>query len=485
MKKVIILSFTIAITIALSSCQNALEEHPRDFISRSNFYENASEAESATTGIYSSIRNNYNIVYWLLLVNQADYEHGRGSQAPISDFSHILDATNIQRVSSVWSSFYQTINRANSVIDNVPNIKMDQGEKSKILAVAHFARALAYFDLVRGFGPVPLKTKESTDISAVAAPRAPIDSVYQIIVKDGKIAAKNLPESVGDATGRASKWAAKMLLAEAYLTHERWNKAAKEADDVIKSGEYSLVKVKKSDDFNKIFAGATDPEDIFSIHNSIQMQSQLAGYISRANTPPYNYSSGGVFAWLPNMKSFIFNDWNNHDLRNHFNLHHTYLGPNGKPVPLPASTPWLFGKFRTNKQGYAVFSNPIFRYTEAFLIYAEAADMANKGPTPLALERLNMIKRRGYGYNPSEPSPVDYSSGMGQKAFRDSVLRERAFSFMIEGKRWWDLKRTHRVKKAMAAVGRTVIDARLLWPIPLDEIENNPDISQQDQNPGY
>jgi hypothetical protein len=74
---------------------------------------------------------------------------------------------------------------------------------------------------------------------------------------------------------------------------------------------------------------------------------------------------------------------------------------------------------------------------------------------------------------------------MSQKAFRDSVLKERAFSFLIEGKRWWDLKRTHRVKKAMAKVGRTVIDARLLWPIAQEEIENNPDISQSDQNPGY
>jgi hypothetical protein len=96
-----------------------------------------------------------------------------------------------------------------------------------------------------------------------------------------------------------------------------------------------------------------------------------------------------------------------------------------------------------------------------------------------------MIKRRAYGYDPSTPSPVDYPAGMSEAAFRDTVLRERAYSFILEGKRWWDLKRTGRVKEAMAAVGKTVIDARLLWPIAQEEIDNNPDIAQEDQNPGY
>jgi len=96
-----------------------------------------------------------------------------------------------------------------------------------------------------------------------------------------------------------------------------------------------------------------------------------------------------------------------------------------------------------------------------------------------------MIKRRAYGYNPASISPVDYSSGMDAEAFRDSVLQERAYEFLIEGKRWWDLKRTGHVKEAMAAIGKNIIEARLLWPIPEDEINNNPALNQHDQNPGY
>lgn len=481
MKKVIIL---IVLAISVSSCQKELQEVPKDFISKANFYKNEADAEAAITGTYSSLADNYGITYWLFLVNHADYENGRGSQAPISDFSQILDVANIGRASAIWSSFYQTINRANSVLDNVGNINMDESVKTKILAEAHFLRALAYFDLVRGFGPVPVKTKESVDISEVASPRKPVDSVYDLIIEDGLAAEAGLPESVGDATGRASKWAAKMLLAEVYLTREKWAEAAKEAEDVINSGPYALIKVQESNDFYKIFATVTSSEDIFSIHHSDSRQSSLPNYLHRPNTPPYNNSSGGVYAWLPNMNSFLAT-WDSKDLRRDFNLYTKYIGPNGDSVSLPSATPILFKKFTNDPSGLAIYSAPIYRFTEAFLIYAEAASMANGSPTALALERLNMIRRRAYGYDPGVPSPVDYAAGMSINDFRDAVLMERAKSFIVEGKRWWDLKRTGTVKEAMAAVGRTVIDARLLWPVPQEEIDNNPAISQEDQNPGY
>jgi hypothetical protein len=96
-----------------------------------------------------------------------------------------------------------------------------------------------------------------------------------------------------------------------------------------------------------------------------------------------------------------------------------------------------------------------------------------------------MIKRRAYGYDPTVPSPLDYQTGMSGVEFRDSVLQERAYEFILEGKRWWDLKRTGTVKEALAATGKSFIEARLLWPIASDEINNNPDIGQNDQNPGY
>ncbi|MBZ4192481.1 RagB/SusD family nutrient uptake outer membrane protein [Niabella beijingensis] len=481
MKKIILYIGFIALW---TSCKKQLTEVPESFISKANYYKNASDAQTAITGAYSALADNYGINYWLFLVNHSDYEEGRGSQAPISVFSQILDVANIGRAGDIWSTFYSTINRANSVLENVPAIEMDETLKNKILAEAHFLRGMSYFNLVRGFGPVPLKTKESVDASQVDVPRSSEDEVYALIIEDAKAAVDGLPESVGAETGRASKGAAKMLLANVYLTREKWAEAAKEADDIIKSGIYTLVNVQKSDDFYKIFAVTTSTEDVLSIHHSDSRQSTLPNYLHRPNTPPYNYSSGGVYAWLPNMKSFLA-AWDDKDLRKNFNLYKKYLGPNGDSVLLPSATPVLFKKFITGNDGLATYSDPVYRYAEAFLVFAEADCMANGGPTAQALERLNWIRRRAYGYSPATPSAADFAPGMNQEQFRDTVLKERALEFIAEGQRWHDLKRTGTVKKAMGLVGRTVIDARLLWPIPQEEIDNNGALSQADQNPGY
>jgi hypothetical protein len=74
---------------------------------------------------------------------------------------------------------------------------------------------------------------------------------------------------------------------------------------------------------------------------------------------------------------------------------------------------------------------------------------------------------------------------MSQTDFRDAVLKERSYEFLIERRRWFDLKRTGKVQEAFAAAGKNILPERLLWPIPEDEINNNPAINQDDQNPGY
>ena len=111
--------------------------------------------------------------------------------------------------------------------------------------------------------------------------------------------------------------------------------------------------------------------------------------------------------------------------------------------------------------------------------------MASGGPSSLAMDRLNMIKRRAYGFDPNSSSSVDYPSGMSGNDFRSAVLQERGYEFITERRRWFDLKRTGTVKEAFAAAGKNILDERLLWPIPEDEINNNPAVNQSDQNPGY
>ncbi|WP_346860384.1 RagB/SusD family nutrient uptake outer membrane protein [uncultured Draconibacterium sp.] len=477
----------ILITILFSSCNDMLDEVPMDFVSRSNFYTNEIDAQGALNGAYDATGPDfYGITHYLMVELHGDYLNGRGSQAPISIMDQVLNQQNIGRCETNWLTLYRAVNRANAVLDNVVNIEdITESARTRILAEAHFLRAMAYFELVRGWGPVPIKTKESTDLSELESPRMPESDVYDLIIEDLLIAEKDLSEDIGAETGRAGKWAAKMLLSHVYLTIGEWAEAASRANDVINSGKYAMVQVTEPDDFYKIFASETSSEDIMSIHHSETSTSTIPTYLHRGSAYPYNNSSTGYFAWLPDMNSFIGDSWDTNDLRKQFNFYEKYQDSDGNWVSLPSTVPVLMKKFINNADGLNIYSVPIYRYTEAFLFYAEAACQAEGAPSDLALERLNMVKRRAYGYDLNTPSPVDYPSGMSKDEFVETVLQERAYEFMVERRRWFDLKRTGKVKEAFAAVGKNIIDERFFWPIPEDEINNNPAINQEDQNPGY
>lgn len=481
MKNIIIILSAITL---LCSCSKVLKEEPKNFLSPVNYYKTEADAQAAINGAYASYYPDQ--VQYMILEIQSDYAKGGGSFTSINNIDQVLDAVGVGRTADSWRNLYIMVNQANAVLNRVSQIKnMDEGVRSRILAEAHFLRATAYFNLVQNWGAVPLRTTETVDLNNIAVPRSPVDSVYQMIIDDLIIAEKDLPVSVGSATGKTSIWAAKMLLAEVYLNTENWAGSAQKADEVIKSNQYALVTVKKESDFYKIFAVETSSEDIMSLHFSPTRASAFINYLHRPNTPFYNPGTGW-YILFPNMQADIIKNWDNRDLRKSFNIYSRYVNANGDSVSLPSSTPFLFKKYIKDQNGFNDFSMPMFRYSEAFLIYAEASCMAEGSPSSLALERLNIIKRRGYGYNSVSLSPIDYPSGLSKDQFRDTVMLERAHELMLERHRWYDLKRTGKAKEIIeAAKGKTFSDDRLLFPIPQDEINNNPAITQADQNPGY
>ena len=480
MKKLKIL-FLIAICFA---CENALDEIPKNFISPENYYQTA---EDATGAIYAAYQSNLvNIAKYAVDEVYTDYFYTKGSWAPMANLAQPLDATSTGRSNGLWNRDYRIINRSNVVLGRVPDIEMDETEKSRILAEAHFLRAWAYLDLVRKYGPVPLRIVETRDLSNVAVGRSPVSDIYVQIESDLLIAEQDLPDNVGANTGRATRWAAKMILADVYMDLERWQEAADRADEIINSGVYDLVTVTDSADFYNIFATETSTEDIFSSHFSQTTRTwDVAVYWAHlSNTPVWNVGVGYNVIYA-NTNSSLLNNWDNNDLRKGFNLY-TGFYRDGEWVSNPAVTPLLFKKYIADANGLATYSVPMIRYAEAFLIYAEAVNRANNGPTSLALERLNNIRRRAYGHDPYSTSTDDFPTGMTMQAFEDTVIRERAYEFMLEGKRYWDLRRKDMWEDLILQdKGMVVDESRKLHPLPQAEIDNNPALTPTDQNPGF
>jgi hypothetical protein len=74
----------------------------------------------------------------------------------LNPFDNFTNTTSQDGLDRWWNAVYEGIKRTNVVIEKVPLINMDEARKANLVAQACYLRGMFYFDLVRGFGGVPL-----------------------------------------------------------------------------------------------------------------------------------------------------------------------------------------------------------------------------------------------------------------------------------------------------------------------------------------
>lgn len=468
------------IIFVVSSCSKELIEAPRS-IAEEVFYNTPQEVESAVNAIYTPLRNEMP-EYVATLEAHSDLMYGRGSWEPLSLYQGFNDA-NINRVVDFWDGFYVAIRNANLVIQNAPSgTNISQADIDRYLAEAKFLRAFSYFNLVRNWAAVPLRTE--ANMIQKDLPKSSVATIYDFIIADLLVAEAFLPDNQTDV-GRPTKWAAKTFLADVYLQLEKYNEAASKANEVIQSNKYSLVRVNnKADIQNNIFGPTivTSPEEIFYFkYSRLANQGNYLLFIS--NHPSTGlFKFGGAYAIHGNATNPNYINWDTADLRKTlWDKINFGLGPNTL-----VSSKWV-DKDAISTYG-AGNDYPVYRYADLLLIYAEAAARSEGSVSAASLEALNKVRRRAYAFNPAVPSTVDFMPGnFTATSFVDSVIKERGYEFVYEGKRWLELKRTGKADELiLAAKGKTIATKHLLWPIPLSEMNYNKALNPAtDQNPGY
>lgn len=479
MKKII----SIFLVLAMFSCEDALVEKPKS-IAVETFYNTKSEVESAIAAVYAPLRtgNVFGMNYISLLECFTDYQYGRGSWAINSDFQG-LNATNIGRTDAAWTDIYRSIRNANIVILNAPNGKqLTAIDVTQSVAEAKFLRAFSYFILVRNWGGVPIRTDKN--YAELEVGRNTEAEVYELIISDLKEAEASLPDNASVA-GRASKWIAKTLLADVYFYRGMNSEAASKAAEVITSKKYSLVPVKTVNDFYKIYGVdvVSTPEEIFYMKFSHE---NGGTYTMMLHHPGSKYCGGGGYYGIYTDKeaNLIMKNWDASDLRRglwyNWNIG---LGANSL-LTLKFIDP-------TAPSANANANDiPVYRYADVLLLSAEAECRSTGAVSADAMEKVNMVHRRAYGYDPLVGSSVDYKvADYTKDTFIDLVIKERCYEDQCEGKRWLDLKRLGAAKLKQiikANTGKDVADKHLLWPIPVAEMSYNGKIDpSKDQNPGY
>lgn len=461
-----------------TSCDDFVSRSPESAIPVDGFFESRADAEAAVNSTYGALGT-----FWLtyprgmylmaeLPTDNAVKGQGVNNPSIVSIGNYTHGPVN-DRIELLWENFYTAINRANLVLDKVPQMEMsDQRAKRRILGEARFTRALSYFNLVRFFGGVPLHTEHTQSLDDVNKPRASVDSVYNLIINDLKSAESDLLPPPSTEPGRASTTAATSLLAKVYLTRENWDLAAEEAKQVIDSGHHRLM-----ENLRDVFRPATEVNDetIFAIRH--KSGSGGTSYEQRLILP--RGTVPGVTGWGADVpRSEFYDKFADDDSRKNATFFTELESPTTGEV-VSFRPHWFKFVDMGNLQNPADADTdfPVLRYADVLLTYAEAANEVNGGPTSEAYNAVNRVRERAYG------SGNDLSSGLSQREFREAVWQERRFELAGEAERWFDLKRTDRLIEVNQRLGHNAQEFHRRYPIPQPEMTANPEITEN--NPGY
>ena len=470
MKTYILTSSLLLIgTLIVSSCNDFLEEEPRNFLTPDQFYNTPGQATSAIIGIYD-VLDNPEMYGQLGVISFGDgaadnLEGGTAASISINPLSYEVDAGN-SRILDFYQSSYDLINRANAAIDRLTGSAIDETLASQLVGEAKFLRALSYFNLVRVFGDVVLRTTEAATLANLEQPRNPAAEVYAQIIQDLKDAASALPDEPLDI-GRADAWAAKALLAKVYLTAVQPGDAVALTGEIVNSGAFSLVP-----EYNRLFRPGNNEvteEIIFAAQFSAQRTNTLTNFITVSEV-----SAFGAFEPLEDV--YTKDLYETGDLRQAQTVFDSILYQGKWIVPgiglsyLKFAEEFYLDGVPESQTGTADY--PILRYADVLLMHAEALTLSNGSPTPGAYDALNQVRAR---------AGLSAVSGLNQGDFLNLLLRERRVEFVLEGHRWFDLKRLDKLEEAMQIFDGWQPHFRL-FPIPESAMIAN---SKLTQNDGY
>ena len=499
-------------SLLLTACSKELEKVPETDFSENQVFSTEQGVETAINGIY-------------LAMSSGAY-HGsayHGFIAPVSGKFYSQqgaseDATKLNTSPSniwlvdMWPQMYSAINAANTLIANLEDSALPNAEAA--MGHAYFARAVTYFDLVRFFGDVPLRTKP-VDNQTLYLPRSPKADVYEQIISDFERAEELLPENP-ELEGRPKKFAANAFLAKVYFTlasengdQSLYNQAKEEALKVV--GKYSLVPT---------YAALFDPDNENTEESIYEIQYGHTGAIRNSEAPRSFTPSNSAYLpstirtfgrWKPNKETFT-----NHseqypgdpriDETFIYNTYPLSSGGEAEVYPLQVNGndgfPYLRKYLDETYNGTTTKRNFFkLRYADILLMLAEIENELG-GPAN-AYQYVNQVLARARNTEEGiAEQPADWS-GMTQNEFRQRIRKERQYEMLGEGHEWFDTRRYgyEYFLEEVVQLHNNFIDSlqteydnirdfmypddrkNMLLPIPFNELSRNPEVNEQ--NPGY
>jgi starch-binding outer membrane protein, SusD/RagB family len=499
------------VAFALSTgCDKKLEQANPNQQTSATFWQNTSDALKGVNATYGSllIDGTYMRFTPALLDLRGD---DLKSNSPWTAFSNIgkfsLGTADGAGYGWAYEAYYQGISRANQVLEFVPKIDMDANLKARILGEARFLRGLYYFHLVNFYGKVSIATEATS--GTLYVPQSTEEEGWNQVISDFKAAAEILPTTYsGNDIGRATKGAALAFLGKAYLFNKNFTEAAKNFKAVIDLGIYALVPEYKTN-FIDGAANENNKESLFEVQFSREAGGVDLGW-GGAPVSGWGKTSSRAITYAP--RSFGWTDVQpTRSVYDDFLLEKTVSGEidprmdatmyYNKPGDMPMYKTTFKTRYGANqadlndlfvaKYENGVGDRPdefdwrsginerIMRYADVLLMYAECLNEANSRAE--AAKYVQMVRTRA-----KLPNREAEFALLSQEAFRDRLAHERLLEFCLEGHRFDDIRRwgwlTNPAKLALLKSRdpefSSFVAGREYYPIPQNEIDNNPGFIQ-------
>lgn len=383
----------------------------------------------------------------------------------------------------VLEARYQAVNYANEVIAGIETYgTMDDSEEGKqykaLYGEALACRAWAFFDIVRFYGDAPMPLTPSRTGDNFHQGRVSRDIIYDQIVSDLQEAATLVPwQSEVSHRDRITKAAVYGFLARIALHAAgyslRWDletydpasmHLATRSDEarrkelyqiardacqaIISKGENGLIS-SYVDIFKHVHNKEYDAETIFQLGNYGNNGNDGHGYsmgIAIGNPNPiYGVYSGTLVRIVP---SFYFS-FDEKDIRRDVTcVNYQLVKTTGDAELLPLAD-YGVGKLRKNwikTQGPAAEKTNInwimIRYADILLMFAEAENELNNGPTAAAKDAMKQVRDRAFPNDKATMSTAYVDALTSKQAFFDALVQERAWELAAES----NIRRTDLIR---------------------------------------
>lgn len=463
--------------LTLSSCKKYLDVENPSTLSQEAIFNSTSYTESAVVGVYNKLMGDdgYGSRISLLYPMAADDFKTGGDFNPLdrrglSGYGASPDNTELDKP---FKQLYEGIERANVAIKYIPASNLynsgSEAEKAKMRKLygeVLTLRAQFYHELIRNWGDVPAPFEPSADQPDLYLPKMDRDTIYDRLLEDLKLAASLVPWRVesSDPSTRVTKAVVKGLRARLALARggyslrrqpqqmirrEDYKKyyqiALEECRDIIASGQHGL-----NPSFENLFrtihgVNRIDPSNewIFeagAYGGNSRTDSKLGyGNGIRINAASkYGTANGGVVA----IPTYFYEFDSIGDNRRDVTLAYFEVDDKDNKA-LVNAIDMRDGKFRkywTNLNGTNQnlgINWPLLRYADVLLMFAEADNEINNGPSAEAIAAYELVRRRAFkGFEERMgDTPRD------KDGFFKAIVKERLLEFGGEGIRKYDLIR--------------------------------------------